>query len=119
MSNRTWTLIAALAIGSFVSGCGDGDPSPSSTGGTGGTGGQQTTTTTSTTDTGGTGGTGGMTGGTGGTGGMAAVCGDGSITGDEGCDDSNTEAGDGCDAVCQVETGFDCLGEPSDCKAVC
>ncbi len=36
------------------------------------------------------------------------VCGDGEITGSEGCDDNNTAVGDGCDASCQVELDFYC-----------
>ena len=32
------------------------------------------------------------------------VCGDGYVSGMEGCDDNNTAPGDGCDAVCEVET---------------
>lgn len=37
----------------------------------------------------------------------------------EGCDDGNTTAGDGCDAICARESGFICNGEPSDCFDVC
>jgi len=43
------------------------------------------------------------------------VCGDGMLTGDETCDDSNTTAGDGCGATCAVETDFTCTGTPSVC----
>ena len=46
---------------------------------------------------------------------IAAVCGDGTIADDEVCDDADTEAGDGCDATCQIEAGFTCTGEPSVC----
>ncbi|MFT6397054.1 MAG: cysteine-rich repeat protein, partial [Bradymonadia bacterium] len=37
-----------------------------------------------------------------------AICGDGAVEGLEGCDDGNTAAGDGCDAICVVEAGWDC-----------
>jgi cysteine-rich repeat protein len=46
------------------------------------------------------------------------VCGDGIITLTEGCDDSGTTPGDGCDASCQVEPGWICTGEPSVCTPV-
>jgi fibro-slime domain-containing protein len=36
------------------------------------------------------------------------VCGDGAVTGDETCDDSNTAPGDGCDATCRLERGWYC-----------
>ena len=39
-----------------------------------------------------------------------AVCGDGVIDASEGCDDINTTPGDGCDASCQVEPGWQCVG---------
>eukprot|EP01127_Copromyxa_protea_P009355 TRINITY_DN21_c0_g3_i1.p1 TRINITY_DN21_c0_g3~~TRINITY_DN21_c0_g3_i1.p1 ORF type:complete len:1621 (+),score=404.04 TRINITY_DN21_c0_g3_i1:32-4894(+) len=35
-------------------------------------------------------------------------CGDGLLVGDEACDDSNVEEGDGCSPVCTIEEGFDC-----------
>jgi cysteine-rich repeat protein len=54
-------------------------------------------------------------GGSGGTGGAAAMCGDGSIALDEGCDDGNKAGGDGCSAGCAVETGYQCSGAPSVC----
>ena len=34
---------------------------------------------------------------------FVSVCGDGTIAGSETCDDSNTTAGDGCDAACRIE----------------
>lgn len=34
---------------------------------------------------------------------VPAVCGDGQVSGDEQCDDGNTEDGDGCDAQCETE----------------
>ncbi len=48
-----------------------------------------------------------------------AVCGDGLILGSEGCDDNNTENGDGCSATCTVESGWVCVGEPSTCSLEC
>jgi cysteine-rich repeat protein len=44
-----------------------------------------------------------------------AVCGDGLIEPPESCDDGNTNDGDGCSSVCEVESGFMCSGEPSVC----
>jgi fibro-slime domain-containing protein len=35
-------------------------------------------------------------------------CGDGIVSGEEACDDSNVNAGDGCSSTCSVEAGFDC-----------
>ncbi len=34
---------------------------------------------------------------------VEAICGDGQVTGDEECDDGNTDDGDGCDASCVTE----------------
>jgi len=42
-------------------------------------------------------------------------CGDGSIDGNEICDDVNTDNGDGCSGSCLVEAGWSCSGEPSSC----
>lgn len=36
---------------------------------------------------------------------------------DEECDDGNVEDGDGCGSTCQIETCFDCSGQPSLCAA--
>ncbi len=47
------------------------------------------------------------------------VCGDSVITAPEECDDGDADPGDGCDANCEVEDGFDCTGEPSTCVTVC
>ncbi|MCP4900690.1 MAG: DUF4215 domain-containing protein, partial [bacterium] len=47
------------------------------------------------------------------------VCGDGMIEAPETCDDGNSVAGDGCDANCQIESGWTCSGEPSACSSVC
>jgi len=45
----------------------------------------------------------------------SANCGNGLVEQGEGCDDSGTTPGDGCDATCAVEFGFNCVGEPSVC----
>ncbi|MGE4607964.1 MAG: DUF4215 domain-containing protein, partial [Myxococcota bacterium] len=47
------------------------------------------------------------------------VCGDGIVTVSETCDDSGTTPGDGCDEVCQIESGWTCSGDPSLCSEVC
>ena len=46
-----------------------------------------------------------------------AACGDGISARLEECDDGNTEDGDGCNAICEVEAGFVCTGDPSSCTA--
>ncbi|MBA3391841.1 MAG: tandem-95 repeat protein [Deltaproteobacteria bacterium] len=48
-------------------------------------------------------------------------CGDGLITGPESCDDGGVipTGGDGCDANCAIEPGFQCAGQPSICQEVC
>jgi cysteine-rich repeat protein len=43
------------------------------------------------------------------------VCGDGFIDPGEDCDDDDEVDGDGCDADCEVEPGWNCVGEPSSC----
>ena len=43
------------------------------------------------------------------------TCGNGLIDNGEQCDDGNTAAGDGCSGNCQVEEGYSCEGEPSNC----
>jgi cysteine-rich repeat protein len=35
------------------------------------------------------------------------------------CDDGDTSSGDGCSAVCGIETGWVCAGQPSNCATVC
>lgn len=50
---------------------------------------------------------------------FAAECGDGVIAGNEQCDDGATAPGDGCDATCQRETGWACVGTPSFCIEIC
>ncbi len=44
-----------------------------------------------------------------------ATCGDGAIGTGEACDDGDTASGDGCSSTCQIETGYQCSGEPSVC----
>ena len=43
------------------------------------------------------------------------VCGDGFIDPGEDCDDDNVGDNDGCDGDCEVEPGWNCVGEPSTC----
>ena len=38
-----------------------------------------------------------------------AVCGDGILDPTEQCDDLNADPGDGCDALCQIEEGWECV----------
>ncbi|HZF55715.1 MAG TPA: thrombospondin type 3 repeat-containing protein [Polyangiaceae bacterium] len=45
-------------------------------------------------------------------------CGDGMVAATEGCDDANTEDGDGCSSACQVENGYQCNNEPSVCSVI-
>ena len=45
------------------------------------------------------------------------TCANGSLEGDEGCDDGNTVAGDGCDSACQIEDGFVCRVPGTACDA--
>jgi cysteine-rich repeat protein len=44
-----------------------------------------------------------------------AACGNGLVELGEQCDDGNTTSGDGCSAVCQIESGWTCTGRPSAC----
>lgn len=46
------------------------------------------------------------------------VCGNGSLEGDERCDDSNTAPADGCSAVCEVESGWICRIPGGACSPV-
>jgi cysteine-rich repeat protein/probable HAF family extracellular repeat protein len=46
---------------------------------------------------------------------LGPPCGNGIVAGSEECDDGDTTPGDGCDATCQIETGWICAGEPSAC----
>ncbi|MBJ6761693.1 DUF4215 domain-containing protein [Myxococcaceae bacterium JPH2] len=43
------------------------------------------------------------------------VCGDGYTSGAEQCDDGNQLSGDGCNSVCEIESGHSCHGQPSIC----
>jgi cysteine-rich repeat protein len=54
-----------------------------------------------------------------GAGGCGTVCGDGIVQGSETCDDANAVNGDGCSNTCNVEPGFNCVGQPSVCVGVC
>ncbi|MCF7844477.1 MAG: DUF4215 domain-containing protein [Kiritimatiellales bacterium] len=48
---------------------------------------------------------------------IVAVCGNGDIEGEEACDDSDTDAGDGCSAICTVESEWTCDGaSPTVCQ---
>ncbi len=53
------------------------------------------------------------------TGCVPIVCGDGVISTGEACDDNNTSSGDGCNILCNVESGYSCSGEPSTCTLLC
>jgi cysteine-rich repeat protein len=46
-------------------------------------------------------------------------CANGQVESGEDCDDNNTDDGDGCDANCQLETGWSCTGSPSNCNPIC
>lgn len=115
-SLRLLWVVAPLFVGacSVINAPEEITPGTSSTtggGGSGATGGSGGATTTTTT------GGGGMTTTT-----EDSVCGDGKLTGSEGCDDDNTVAGDGCSAKCLVEDGFDCtdaMQELSVCTKLC
>ncbi len=50
---------------------------------------------------------------------LGAPCGDGQLTGDEACDDGNTDAGDGCDAGCAIEEGAVCTTPGTPCTFSC
>ena len=41
------------------------------------------------------------------------VCGNGTVSGTEICDDGNTASGDGCSATCTIESGYKCLNGPA------
>ncbi len=49
----------------------------------------------------------------------AIVCGNGTVDAGEMCDDQDNFDGDGCSALCEIEYGFGCLGEPSVCETTC
>lgn len=46
---------------------------------------------------------------------VATTCGNGVIDIGEECDDGYSISGDGCDATCVIEPGYQCNGEPSAC----
>jgi fibro-slime domain-containing protein len=50
-----------------------------------------------------------------------STCGNGVLDGTEQCDDGNTESGDGCSRICQIESNYDCPKAGQLCKnlAVC
>ncbi|MDF1562466.1 MAG: thrombospondin type 3 repeat-containing protein [Deltaproteobacteria bacterium] len=48
----------------------------------------------------------------------APACGDGARDAGEQCDDNDTDDGDGCSALCLVEEGWTCTGEPSQCSLI-
>lgn len=50
-----------------------------------------------------------------GTGACTSECGDGLVLGEE-CDDGNRLNGDGCDANCMVEVGYECGVEEGECE---
>ncbi|MDP7037796.1 MAG: hypothetical protein QGI45_01455 [Myxococcota bacterium] len=47
------------------------------------------------------------------------ACGNGAVEGDEACDDENITDDDGCSALCAVELGYLCSGQPSVCVLSC
>lgn len=49
----------------------------------------------------------------------ACDCGDLFVDPDETCDDGNRESGDGCDAYCGTEPGWDCPATGGTCSPVC
>lgn len=95
---------------------------PAATGGTGGGGGGNSAG-AGADGTGGTGNTGGNPGASGEAGAPPVAedaCGDGAVTGEEECDDEDTEAADGCSSSCTVESGWECdQNQPSNCSAIC
>ena len=46
----------------------------------------------------------------------ASCCGNGFVQPGEACDDENSSPGDGCSETCLVESGWSCVGEPSECS---
>ncbi|MDJ0765842.1 MAG: right-handed parallel beta-helix repeat-containing protein [Myxococcota bacterium] len=45
-----------------------------------------------------------------------AICSNGALEPTEECDDGNMTAEDGCSSACEIEEGFNCLGNPSVCS---
>ena len=50
--------------------------------------------------------------------GVPLTCGDGFLDLTEACDDGNLVDGDGCSMTCQLESEFECTGEPSTCVVI-
>ncbi len=50
---------------------------------------------------------------------VSDMCGDGIVGDSEECDDNNLDTEDGCDDQCKIETGYECVGEPSACSPIC
>jgi MYXO-CTERM domain-containing protein len=48
-----------------------------------------------------------------------SLCGNGALDAGESCDDGGVFGGDGCSETCEVEDGWSCAGEPSDCALLC
>ena len=44
------------------------------------------------------------------------ICGNGKLEAKEQCDDNNEDDEDGCSSMCTVEDGWQCFGDPSECK---
>jgi len=51
--------------------------------------------------------------------GCVAQCGDGVVNTGQACDDGDTDDGDGCSALCELEEGWDCSGSPTVCSSIC
>ena len=49
----------------------------------------------------------------------ACFSGDGKRIGDEACDDSNDQGGDGCATDCTVEAGYECTGGDAETQDSC
>lgn len=47
------------------------------------------------------------------------IAGDGLLKGEEECDDTNLDDGDGCSATMATEVGYSCIKEPSVCELIC
>ena len=48
-----------------------------------------------------------------------ANCGNGVTDTNETCDDGDAISLDGCSSICQIETGYTCIGTPSSCTLLC
>ncbi len=50
---------------------------------------------------------------------LTSVCGNGVIESGEQCDDGRApQGGDGCSLTCQIEVGWECVGQPSVCQLI-